>query len=497
MKYLKSPKIILLIILLLGLFLRIYKLEIFYPWGHDQDLFAWIAKDIVVDHHFRLIGQETSIIGVFISPLFYYLVALSFALFNMNPLSAALVTTIVSLLTIVSIYYVFSKFFNRNAGLIGAFLYAVLPGTVFLDRWVVPTQPTILWSVWFLYILLSVLNGNFKILIPLSILIGLVLHIHIAFIPLLLLLPVAYWFSSGPKSIRFKYSLKTLTLSLLIIFILITPFVFFEIRHGFSQTRSLFSATYKDTGDLTGIKRLSKVVNSGGRSLAGAFVLSNTVIGLPPLFTSFLPFLLLGGIFYLWRRQLLSKKQTMLFICWYLIVFLGQFFSKRIITEYYFNNLFVILFLIVAIYLALAQNSLRKFPLIPLLCIIYATGVVVWFINRPDDLGGYLYKREVVEYIKLDSLKRGYPCVAINFIEGQVGKGNGYRYLFWLNNLKIVTAGNDLPVYSIVNPWTLSEKEISAKLGNMGIIVPVREKTDPNVCNKADRQLLPLWGFNN
>ena len=67
-------------ILLLGLFFRLYNLEIFYPWGHDQDLFAWIAKDIIIDDHLRLIGQETSIIGVFIGPIFYYLVAFSMAL---------------------------------------------------------------------------------------------------------------------------------------------------------------------------------------------------------------------------------------------------------------------------------------------------------------------------------------------------------------------------------------------------------------------------------
>ncbi len=75
MKYLLSSKAILIFILLLGIFFRIYKLEIFYPWGHDQDLFAWIAKDIIVDHHFRLIGQETSITGLFIGPIFYYLIA--------------------------------------------------------------------------------------------------------------------------------------------------------------------------------------------------------------------------------------------------------------------------------------------------------------------------------------------------------------------------------------------------------------------------------------
>jgi 4-amino-4-deoxy-L-arabinose transferase-like glycosyltransferase len=489
MQYLRSPKIVLLFLLLIGLLLRIYKLEIFYPWGHDQDLFAWIAKDILVDGHLRLIGQETSIIGVFIGPLFYYLVAVSFALFKMNPLGAAAVTTLISLFTIVSIYWVFSKFFSKEVGLIGAFLYAVSPGTVFLDRWVVPTQPTILWSVWFLYVLFSILKKNYQVLIPLSILIGLIWHVHIAFIPLLVLLPIAFLLSKG-KLKNLRYKIKTLVVSLLILITLLTPFLVFEIRHGFQQTNHLLNAVYKDQDALTGMDRLSKAVNSGGRSLAGAFVLSNTVIELPQNVTILLPFLFLAGILYLGYLKILSKNQTLLFVVWFLIVFLGQFFSKRIITEYYYNNLFIILFLVIA--LILNRLSLNR-----IILAIYLISVAVWFINRPDDAGGFLYKRQAIEYIKADAVFKGYKCIAINHIEGQPGGGTGFRYLFWLNNASLVTAGNDVPVYSVVNPWQIAEKEITAKFGKLGIIAPAVTKIDPSVCTKSDRQLLPLWGFNN
>lgn len=483
-----TSKIFLLIIILLGLFFRVYKLEVFYPWGHDQDLFAWIAKDIIVDHHFRLIGQETSITGVFIGPLFYYLIALSFLIFNMDPLSASIVTTIISLFTIISIYWVFNKFFDKNIAFIGAFLYAVSPGVVFIDRWVVPTQPTILWTVWYLYVLLSVIKGNFPVLLA-SCLIGLIWHIHIAFIPLLILLPVALLLSDK-KERRFKLSLKTITVSLLIFIILVTPLVVFEIRHGFQQTKSLITATYQDREDLRGGDRFIKVINSGGRSLTGAFVLSNTAIGLHATFTSILPFLLLTGIFYLWWRKVLTKNQSILISIWFLLVFLTQFFSKRIITEYYFNNLFVILFLT----LALILNRLHG---VTIFLAIYALVIAIWFIGRPDDLGGFLYKRQAIEYIKSDASSKGYSCIAINHIENQTGGATGFRYLFWLNNLLVITSGNDVPVYSIVNPWTISASEIGARFGFLGVIVPSKEKADSIICNKSERQLLPLWGFNN
>lgn len=490
-----NTKKILILILILGFFFRIYKLEIFYPFGHDQDLWAWIAKDIIVDHHLRLIGQETSITGVFIGPLFYYLIALCLMIFNMNPLSAVVLTTVISLFTVVSIYWVFKKFFGTSVGLIGGFLYAVSPGTVFLDRWVVPTQPTILWSVWFLYILLSILKGNLNILIPLSILFGLIWHIHIAFIPLLILLPFVFFLSDKEK--KLKNNWKTIVISLSILLILTAPFFIFEIRHNFGQTNSLINAVSTDNDNLSGTDRLIKVFDSGGRSLIGAFVLSGPATILSKSIAISFFILLLMGIFSLWSLKILTKKQAILFITWYLVVIFGQFFSKRIITEYYFNNLFIILFLTLALLLNQLNNFFKKIPVVFILLTIYLLGASIWFIKREDDLGGFLYKEKAVAYIKNHSAGKGYPCVAINFIENRLGGGSGFRYLYWLNNLNIVNSSNDIVVYNIVNPWTISAAEVSEKFGNIGIILPPEKKIDPKICTQADRQLLPLWGFNN
>lgn len=496
MKYFQKPLFILLLIVLLGFFFRVYKMEIFYPWGHDQDLFAWIAKDIVIDGHLRLIGQETSITGIFIGPLFYYLIAISFAIFNMNPLSASIITLIVSIFTIISIYWVFTQFFGNRVGLIGSFLYAISPGVVLGDRWVVPTQPTILWATWYFYVLLLILKGNMQILIPLSILIGLIWHIHIAFIPLLILLPIAVLLSDK-KNRQLKYSLKTLVVSVLILLILTAPFFAFEIRHNFQQTRGLIKATYQDREDLTGVKRLIKVINSGGRSMAEEFVFSNTTMKIDPLLINSLPFLLLIGIFYLWYRGSLTKGQFVLFICWFLVVFLGQFLSKRTITEYYFSNIFVILFLTLAIILNQIDNVFGRVPVGTIFLFVYLVLTTYWFISRPDDLGGYLYKRQAIEYIRNDANSKGYVCVAINHIEKQLAVATGFRYLFWLNNLKVITSGNDVPVYNIVNPWTISAQEISTKFGNIGVILPQQKIIDSEVCSNPTRQLLPLWGFTN
>lgn len=186
--------------------MRTWRYENFFGFGHDQDLFSWIAKDIVINHNFRLIGQETSISGVFVGPLFYYLVSLFFYIFHMDPRSANLLTILISMFTIISFYYVVGKFFGKTSGLITAFLYSSSLGIAFFDRWVVPTQPTLLWSIWYLYILLSFLKGNFQTLPILAILIGLVWHVHIAFFPLLLILLLTvflYWKAHSKRNFQF------------------------------------------------------------------------------------------------------------------------------------------------------------------------------------------------------------------------------------------------------------------------------------------------------
>jgi hypothetical protein len=54
--FLQSHKTIVLIVLI-GLFLRSYKPLELFMYSHDQDLLSWFVKDIVTNHNLRLIRQ--------------------------------------------------------------------------------------------------------------------------------------------------------------------------------------------------------------------------------------------------------------------------------------------------------------------------------------------------------------------------------------------------------------------------------------------------------
>src|SRR3989338_7488154 len=117
---------LLLLILIIALFFRTYAVVERFEYAHDADLFSWIVKDIVVNHHSRLIGQLTSANGIYIGSFFYYLLIPFFWLTNMDPIGAVIPVTIISMFTVFSYYFVFKKLFNPVTGLITAFLYGVL-----------------------------------------------------------------------------------------------------------------------------------------------------------------------------------------------------------------------------------------------------------------------------------------------------------------------------------------------------------------------------------
>src|SRR3990167_5633158 len=187
----RSHLLILALILVIGLFFRSYQLTERFEFAHDGDLYSWIVKDIVVNHHIRLIGQLTSAPGIFIGGLFYYLLTPFFLLSNMDPVGVSLLGIFVGIFTILSYYFVLSKLFNKAAGISVAFLHSVLITTVGFDQWIVPTLPTKLWAIWYFYIVISISRGNFAVLPFLGILVGLIWHVHLALAPLLFVIPIS------------------------------------------------------------------------------------------------------------------------------------------------------------------------------------------------------------------------------------------------------------------------------------------------------------------
>ncbi|OGM12079.1 hypothetical protein A2Z22_03225 [Candidatus Woesebacteria bacterium RBG_16_34_12] len=491
-----------ILIFLIGLFLRVYKLSSFFQFSHEQDLQAWIVKDILVDHHPRLIGQETSITGFFIGPLYYYMLIPFFFLFNMDPRASIIPITFISLATIVSVYYIYTKLFGKKVGEIGSFIYAISPAIVFLDRWAVPTQPTLLWSIWFYYCLIQFARGNFKPIPILIVLIGLIWHIHVAFVPLLLLVPIALFLGKRGIVIGLKnINRKSLILSLIIFLVLLIPFVAFEFRHNFQQVKGFLGVNDFSLGQ-------AKELREGYYKVEVITEYINRVVW-SPLFNQVNPknptlvkipimlFVFLGLVYFLSYKKLIPKNETVLLYLWFVIVFLGQMISKRIISDYYFNNLITLslmVFSLVFYQVYLSKSGKRLILIIGIAFLLLGISKVVF---KDTSIQEFANRKDVVEFIVEDMKKNGYQCSGINFI-GDISVRYGYRYLTLWKGVNQITPGDSVPVYSIVQPFSISESEVVFISGNIGVILPQDPQTpDQSICYDPERQLLPLNGFVN
>jgi hypothetical protein len=535
---------IFLLILALALFARTYKLTDLFIYGHEQDLQNWIVKDILINHHPRLIGQETSITGLFIGPFYYYLLVPFFYLLKMNPLVSYIPITIISISTLISLYFVTFKLYGKVPATIASLIYAVSPFIFFLDRWVVPTQLTLIWIVWFYFVLINYLRANLRVTPILIILIGFIWHIHIAFVPLLLLLPVTVYLSKtdirnkikemklprayargffspllrrernpseAEKQLRIHpraYALgflrrginnKHLVISIAALMVLITPLIAFELRHNFQQVR--------------GLTNMENVVEGEGREVREGYYKVEVIADLvnrtlwSPLLYQFnpsnpivfkIPVLLLiffALIYFLFKKSLFTKAESILICIWIIDVGLSHYFSKRLISEYYFNNLIILSLIVFSLLLTHFYRQRSTRPIVVALGIVFILYSLNIMITKRPLVGEFKDKTAVVEFIADDVHENYYPCVGINYI-GDIPVRYGYRYLFWYNNVDQVIPSNDVPVYSIVQPATISESEVEFASGDIGVILPANPSVpDSEVCTSSKNQLLPLNGF--
>lgn len=488
----KRPQLLLLIaIILLALFFRIYKAVERADFGHDADLFSWIIKDIVVERHFRLVGQETSAPGIFIGPFFYYLLVPFFLVFNMDPAAIIVPLTIIGILTVLSYYFVFTKLFNYKVGLIISFLYAVLiSSAVWFDRRWAPSTPTNLWTIWYFFTVVMISRGKYWVLPILGVLIGLIWHIHIALLPALIAIPFALL--AARKLPNFSQIIK-FTIALIITSI---PLVIFELRHDFGQTLSFLQNFATQHEGATGVYKLQIVLDMVTKNI-------NSLLFTPHSFkitNNFLfPISILISSFWLVKVKLIKIKDLIPLYGWVIGVVLFFSISSSPISEYYFYNIEIIFLTIISLllYYVFKSATFGKVLVIGLLIIISSKNIYSQFTQNTYHKG-YVEKKAVVDYIYRDSKEKGFPCFSINYITSP-GENVGFRYFFYLKNVHIAVPGRGSPVYSIVIPDEYALEEVKVKYGHIGVIPPKEipsKELMVEACSGQNTNLTdPMFGY--
>lgn len=473
-RYLK----VFLILLFAGLVLRTLFIEKRFYFGHDHDLALWFVRDVIQNGHLRLIGQQTSTEGIFIGPLYYYLLIPFVMIGGFSALGLVAATIFIGIFGIWSSYYVFSRILDNKAGLIGSLVYSLSQFSVNNDTEAYPTSAVIIWSIWLIYALYLFVKKKEinKALIISAILVGLIWHLNFA---LILTVPLLVY---GIYLNHKKLNARSTVYSFILFLALLSPFFLFELKHGFLQTNSLIASLTTDQGD---------IVYSGGKKLLRVYKITNqtlfSLIGIVP--ASALLYLGVPALLFILYKKL-PKQYFALFSVWYFLYI--AFFSlySKTVSEYYLHGLFGLYLLGFVVFL---RQTLRFQKIIFTLLI---AGFVFINYSKLDPLNtnrqGFYYRKEVVENIADHADKEGYDCIAVSYLVDP-GYDLGWRYFFLKNDLSLRPVSNKVPVYSIVFPLK-DYYEIDEFVGSYGIIYPdALEQLD---CSGDNINLtLPMWGL--
>lgn len=387
------PAIVLFCILLLGAYLRLYRIPEYMTFLGDEGRDMLVIKRMIVDHKFTLLGPTASVGGFFLGPIYYYFMLPFVWISGLNPAGAAVMVALFGVATIYMVYRLGRDVFGVGVGLVAAALYSLSPVVIAYSRssWnpnLVPFFSTVLiWLMW-----RSVIKNERKLLFWIGVCLGVGLQLHYLF---LFLFPVVglWYVLYGRSSAWIRYY----ALGLAGFIVGYGPFLAFELRHGFPNTISIYN--FLREGEGTGLVLATFWKNIADVSYR---LFGRLVFRLPPpeqyvnisamgqalwttgtKFALYTSVALLGAFIIFPRRFVLYFKEktaaypqfrqsAVLFLLWLAVpVFLFGLYKKGI-YDYYFGLFFALPFLLTA--LIIKSASMRTLGKV--IAIIAVTGLI-------------------------------------------------------------------------------------------------------------------------
>jgi len=222
-----KKKFLLIAILFLALFLRVYKLADNFVFGVDEEYQAYLAQAIIKNFHIIWVGVSSTA-DFYLGPFWTYLTSGLLYLSNGDPLITGYFAAFLGVATTLAVFVFGNKLYGYKTGILAALLYSSLPLVVYFDQkyWNVSLVPMLS-----LVLLLSIYSSrkNEKWWIVFALAYGLVFHTHLSLAPIGI---VAFIFIISQRK---KIHLKTYLLSVLVFIIVISPLIAFDYFHKWSN----------------------------------------------------------------------------------------------------------------------------------------------------------------------------------------------------------------------------------------------------------------------
>ncbi len=342
---------LLLIIIITAAFLRLYRIADYMTFLGDEGRDVLVVKRMIVDHKFTLLGPTASVGGFFLGPIYYYFMLPFLWVFRLNPVGPAVMVALFGIATVFLVYKVGKDFFNKEVGLLAAGLFAVSPVIIAYSRssWNPNLMPffslLIIWFAW-----KTVAREQPAMLVLVGFLFGIAIQLHYlaVFLMAVVMIYLLLYFR------RFKY-LKYYFGGIVGFILGWSPFLLFEIRHGFPNFRTLYNFLF--FGEETGFvgKNFFPIIIDVFLRLFSRLVTNNH--------HNFAILLIFGSLLSLviFAKKMKSRPKRLaglLLLIW-LVVGIGLFgFYQKGIYDYYFGFMFPLPFFLTS--LAITKLAEKK-----------------------------------------------------------------------------------------------------------------------------------------
>lgn len=295
----KRLALCLLLIILVGVVIRLYRVETLGTFRADQAIELSSAKNIIFGD-FTLIGIKTSISEVRNGAVMYYFLAPLLFVLNYDPLAGAILQTGLQILTICVAFFIGKRFVGPKTGLLVAFVVSFSALLVSYSRQtLLAYYPLFFDSLIFFVAALLTLKFKPHLVLILGLLLGFSMQIHYSVIAVLIpCIALPFVFLRGQI---WKYYLF-LGMGFIIGFL---PMIIFELRNELFNTKMLL-AHFQDQ---RGSGNLSQLPLFWAESV-GAFLFGGR---------AFLGYIFLI-ILTLWSLFNISKLTNIQKICWLFIL---------------------------------------------------------------------------------------------------------------------------------------------------------------------------------
>lgn len=339
---------ILLTILIIGAFLRLYKIDGYMTFLGDEGRDSIIVRNLLVHADPILIGPGTSVGGMYLGPLYYYFMAPFLFLSGFSPVGPAVGIALLGVATIYLIYIVGRDWFGKTAGIIAAILFSISPTVITYSHssWNPNIMPFFallsIYAIWKVYASREASREVGWWLIICAISFAFVLNSHYLGVFLAPVLFV-YWFLSRPP---LRYSLFAITLFAF----LMSPILAFDIRHDWMNSRALykFLTVREETVSINPLNSISRTYPLF-EQINSSMLTSKTE-----------PLGKIVSIFIILSLVLIPFLNKKIIILWLISGLIGLSLYKQNIYDHYFGFLFPVPFLFFGLFFQKIYESKYK-----------------------------------------------------------------------------------------------------------------------------------------